>query len=1156
MKLKYLLAASAVSLSSAVVLPAPVAAQQITTGIEGTVTDEAGTPISGATVTVTDERTGATRTFTTGEGGTFAATGLVTGGPYTVSAAAAEYEGQTVSDIQTTLQGNTNLTFALSSGGGVITVTAARVQLTQLAVGPGTSFTAEVLANAPTFNRDIRDIIRIDPRVSLDREDSATGGSGADRISCLGGNDRGNSFTVDGVLQGDIYGLNDTGFSSRSSTPIPYDAVRETQVQFAPFDVEYGQFTGCAINVITKSGSNEFHGGAFFEYGDNSMRGDTVGNRTVSPLEEDIRYGVSIGGPIIPDRLFFFGAYEYQEAGAPQETGPTGGGYPNQVAGVTVDQFEAISQVLRDVYGVDTGPLATSLPFKNERWFARLDWQVNDDHRLEATYQRLEEASTRSDDFATSTFPNQVTGLNSFYRSGTESNYYSGRLYSNWTDNFSTELRYSRSEISDIQDPVGGGEAQSDSPQVRFIVGVDNAIDGTVLAGPGFSRSANDLETLIEQYYGAAKFEAGDHSVKLGFEANKADIVNLFVQNATGTLHFRNVNDLAAGLLSNGTNTFPNESNVVSGSAVGALINATPTGDINTAAANVKRTIYSVFAQDDWQLSDQVAVVLGVRSEWISGNAPEANANFMARYGYSNDIGFDALDPIVLPRFGITYDMDDFAVFSRPQLRGGLGLFSGGDPLVWFGNAFQNNGRIQGEGSNRTAGFCPAGQMDVVNASGQFTGFPQCVRDAASAQASNGLADTQSIDPNIKVPTVLRGNIGFRTGLEFAESGFFSGWELNLDYIFSRYNDPYTVVDLSQVVNPALGLGGYTIDGRPIYRAIDPTAANCDAVYRGANPKPVWENVTAPCFSTSRDDELMLTNSDGFDSQIASAILSKQFDRGLFTEGGSTFVSLGYAYTDSKDRRNLYNSTAGSNYDQTAAFDRQNPDVSRGFYGSKHNITFSGSFAEQFFDDLDTRFGFTFVARSGRPYSLTWAGSGVFNDSASGSNNALIYIPTGINDPNIAPVGTGPGRSNQAAVEQLVALAQSLPCARDYIGRTIERNTCSNDWYYDLDLSFSQELPGPGSFFGVDDKIKVFAMFDNFLNFLNSDWNLQRRRQFAGLQDVASLASGNGGVDAQGRYVITGFNAPVNGVPDFENDNFINVSSSVWRLKVGVSYAF
>jgi hypothetical protein len=424
MKLKYLLAASALGLSTAIILPAPVVAQQITSGIEGTVTDQDGNPIAGATVTVTDTRTGASRTITTGENGSFVAVGLVTGGPYEVSASADGFEGQTVGDIQTTLAGNTGLSFALSSGGGVITVSASRVQLTQLAVGPGTGFTAEVLEAAPTFNRDVRDVIRIDPRVSLDRDD---GGSGQDRISCLGGNDRGNAFTVDGISQGDVYGLNDTGFSSRSSTTIPYDAVRETQVQFAPYDVDYGNFTGCAINVVTKSGSNTFHGGAFFEYSDSGMRADHYFDNVrgvtvpVAPIEPDKRWGAHIGGPVIPDRLFLFGAYEHQEAGQSQDDGPVGAGYPNEQIGISLTQFNAISDAIRTIYGVDTGPLVTSRPFKNDRYFVRADWQITDRHRLEGTYQRLEESTLRTDDLFTGTSPTAI-GQNTFYISGTTSN--------------------------------------------------------------------------------------------------------------------------------------------------------------------------------------------------------------------------------------------------------------------------------------------------------------------------------------------------------------------------------------------------------------------------------------------------------------------------------------------------------------------------------------------------------------------------------------------------------------------------------------------------------------------------------------------------------------------------------------------------------------
>ncbi|WP_228242967.1 TonB-dependent receptor [Porphyrobacter sp. GA68] len=1146
MKLKYLLAASVAGLTTTAVLPTPVAAQQITSGIQGQVTDQNGTPLAGATVTVTDTRTNQQRTSSTSNDGRFRFDGLTTGGPYTVTAISAGLEGQSVQDVFLNLQGNTQLIFALETAateGDVIVVTGARARLTQLAVGPGSSFTAEVLANAPTFNRDVRDVIRIDPRVSLDRDD---GGSGQDRISCLGGNDRGNAFTVDGISQGDVYGLNDTGFSSRSSTPVPFDAVRETQVQFAPFDVDFGNFTGCAINVVTRSGTNDYQFGGFFEYSNSDLRGDTVAGRPVAPIEPEKRWGVYLGGPVIRDRLFLFGAYERQTAGQSQDDGPAGGGYANELAGVTVTQFNEISQVLRDVYGIDTGPLVTNRPFKNERWFVRGDLQITDDHRLEATYQRLEEAATRPDDFFTGATSPQITGLNTFSLSGTSSNYYSARLYSQWTDRISTELRYSRSEVQDIQDPIGGGEAQSANPIPRIIVGVPNAAGtggGTVLAGPGTSRSANDLRTIIDQYRAVLRLDADRHQFKFGGEVNHADLFNLFVQNATGTLVFRNVNDLRQGLLSPGTgnnqtNTQP--ANVVTGQTEGAFGNVTATGDINSAAAAFTRTIYSAFAQDEWQMTDQLGLTAGVRVEWYDGGRPDLNRNFVARYGINNNTGFSNLDPIVMPRIALTYDVTDFSVFSRTQLRAGAGVFSGGDPLVWFGNAFQNDGSAFALGTTQAAG-CPTGQIDVV-VNGQFTGVPACFRNAASATAAAGQGFTQSIDPDIKVPSVLRLNAGLQSTLDFATAGFFSGWNINLDYIYSKYRNPYTVVDLSQTPNRSLGLNGFTIDGRPIYVTINPLNPGCSARLVDITPTPIFEGFSPACVTTAREDELMLTNSGGFRSHNASFILSKQFDRGVFTEGGSAFFSLGYAFSDAQDRRNMYNSTAGSNYDLTAAFDRQDPAASRGFFSSRHNISLATSFGETVFSDLMTRLSVTFVARSGRPYSLTFTGGSVFNDNASGVDNALAYIPTGASDPNVSPL-SAPG-----VAQQVADFAQGLKCARNFAGRTIDRNTCSNDWFFDVDLQLSQELPGPGRLFGRNDRLRVYAMVDNFLNLLDSDWNVQRRRDFAGRQDIAQVS----GVDLQGRYIFTN----ANGIGTFDSDNGINVSSSVWRLKFGVNYDF
>ena len=1152
MKIKYLLAASVVSLSAAAIMPTSVAAQQITSGIEGTVEDAAGAPLAGATVTVTDTRTGQSRTQTTGPEGKFRADSLVTGGPYTVTATAPGFEGQSVENIAINLQGNAALSFNLTSAatdGNVIVVSGDRVQLTQRAIGPGTSFGTETLEAFPSITRDVRDIIRIDPRVSLDRSNEV------DRVSCLGGNDRSNAFTVDGIAQSDLFGLNGTPFASRNSLPIPFDAIRETSVEFAPFDVQYGQFTGCAINVVTKSGSNEFHGSAFFTYADDSLQGDTADgvDFSSSPYKEK-RYGVSLGGPIIKDRLFFFGAYEKTDLADAQEDGPTGAGYPNELPFATQSDFDRFSSILSNVYGYETGGLARGLPEGSERYFGRLDAYITDDHRLEATYQHLEETNVEPDDFSTSTTSGAVTGINSFEDEGTESDYYSLRLYSTWSDVFSTEIRASRAIVQDIQGPVGGGEAQSDNPIPRFVVGVQNGTDvGSLIAGPGFSRTSNDLKTKVTQIKALGRMDFDAHQITIGAEYNQLDVFNLFAQNSTGTLTFNNLDDFEQGLLSGGTDTFPSGQTIVNGGAAGSYGNFTASGDINDAAASWKRNTWIAYVQDDWQATDQLSLTAGVRVEWLSGDAPVANPNFFDRYGFTNANSFGKIDPVVLPRLGLTYELDNDGFISNTVIKGGVGRFTGGDPAVYVSNAFSNNGFAVGFGQTGNASCVPAGtQADVVTG-GTFTGIPQCVINAASANSARGLADTQSTDPNFEQPTVWRANLGISTNFG-TPSGFLSDWRLDLDFIYSRFVNPVDFVDLSQVVDPSQGLNGYTVDGRPIYRAIDPTRAGCNAQLQneGGIP-PTYTNITPACFGTSRDDEIQLTNGKSYESKVFSAVLSKNWNQGLLTPGGSVRFNVGYAYTDGENNRYNNSSTATSSFDIVAAYDRQNVDVATAEYESRHNISAAINFREEFFGDYGTSFGAIFVARSGRPYSIVWDNgpSSVLNDSASGDFNSLLYVPTGLGDPNAVYRDTTTRIDGVSTVVQTAAEAEQRlndyinanDCISDYRGQVLPRNSCRNNWFYDLDLRFAQELPGPMSAFGLtNDRIRLYADFDNFLNLLDSSKNVSRRYGYT--EGVVRADA----IDSQGRYVYSSFSGP--------RDPVIQSSSSLWKIQLGVSYEF
>lgn len=1138
MKIKYLLAASVASLSTAGLMAVPAAAQQITSGIEGSVRDDSGTPIANATVTVTDTRTNQTQTSSTTSSGQFNISSLTTGGPYTVTATAPGFEGQTIENQFITLQGNKQFSFGLAANSdeSVIVVTGARVGVSQLAVGPGQSFSLETLEAFPSISRDIRDLIRIDPRVSLDRSNSV------DRISCLGGNDRTNTFTVDGITQADSFGLNGTPFAARNALPLPFDAIRETSIEFAPYDVEYSDFTGCAVNVVTKSGSNDFHGTAFFTFRNEDLRGDTIDgqNFTPAPFEEK-RWGATLSGPIIPDRLFFFAAYEETDLGDSNDTGPAGAGFPNDTNFVTQAQFDEFSQIARDVYGRDIGGYPTSLPESSVRYFGRLDAYITDDHRLELTYQRLEEQNVESD-----TGNQELTGLNSFEIEGTESDYYSARLYSDWSDKVSTEIRISRSEVSDIQGPVGGGEAQSDNPLTRLSVGVVGPTQNGILSsGPGIFRSANQLDTRVDQAKIQMNIDAGDHQIKLGAEVNDLQVFNLFAINATGTLFFRNLDDFRNGLVASGgfSSVFGDTAdNLAGGGLGGGTINATPTGDINEAAATFGRQIWSFYAQDEWQATDQLNIAAGLRVQIYDGSAPRANPQFLSRYGFSNANAFSKIDPVILPRIAATYSLENEGFFRNSSVTAGVGMFSGGDPIVYFSNAFSNNGFSTGSGDTFDTpcnGIQDAnGQISVVS-NGQFTGFPGCAITAGSAQSAAGLADTQSTDPNFDNPTVLRGNLGFTS--EFgAGGGFFDNWNLNVDYIYSKFIDPLNFVDLSQVVNPSRGLNGFTVDGRPIYAAIDPNANGCTAqlVGTGGTP-PTYTGVNAACFSTRRDDEIQLTNGRSYDSHVFSLALSKRFNGGVFTDNGSVSVNMGYAFTDSNNFRNANSSTATSSFDESAAFDRQNPANSTSNYETRHSFTFATNFTEEFIDGFDTQLGVFFSARSGRPYSLTFDGGGVFNDSSSGNDNALLYIPTGVNDPNLSP------SSDAAAVQSLLNYVAGTNCGFT-AGQTIRRNTCTEDWVFDMDLRISQEIPGPGRLFGVEDKIEIFADVDNFLNVLNNGWNTVAPRGVFGDGQLVDVVDGN--VDGDGRYIISGFN------PDDEPN--ISTTGSAWRVQLGVRYEF
>ena len=1153
MTLKGFLAAGAAAVALSVSVAAPTLAQTVTSSVRGTVTSDTGAPVAGATVTVTDTRTGTRRTVRTGSDGRFAVQNIEVGGPYTVEVDTDQYRDQTVQDVYVDLANRTVLTINLGAAGGSgdeIVVTASRSVQTDLAVGPNATFGPQELAELPSITRDIRDVIRLDPRVRIDATNSSA-------IQCVGGNNRFNSVTIDGVRNADSFGLNNSGFQSRAGLPIPFDVIRETSVEFSPFDVEYGQFTGCNINVVTKSGGNDFSGSGFASFSSQKLKGSTLeGNEVGRVPFKEYRWGATFGGPVIEDTLFFYGGYEQSKLNDTQDTGPIGGGFANERAWVTVAQANAIATAL-EARGIPTsGGIVNVRPRPNRRIFGRVDWNITDNHRIAASYARLREFETLGDDFAASP-TNSVALGSTFYRRGTSSETYSVRLFSQWSDNLSTELRVSRADIDDLQDPVGGGEAQTGAPIPRVIVGSQNDLNGdgdfldaneagSVIAGPGFSRSANELITQLDAIKAKADYVMGDHTFTIGYELDQGDYYNIFAQNATGTLVFQNLAALNAGQLLTGTAIANNPTGVqiATNAFNGTYTNAPFSGNYNDAAAIFSRAIHTGYIQDEWQVTERLNAVIGVRYDHFeSSDNPKANPNFLTRYGFSNTQGYSGLSA-VLPRLGLTYEADE-TLFGTTTFRGGAGIFTGGDPTVWFSNAFSNPGNtlagpIQPGRVAVGTSACSIAQLTLPAGSLQT---PACVFNAAVAAAAASDGRVDAIDPNFKVPTVIRANFGFTHDTDFGgfAGGFLDDWTAQIDFIYTRGRNSVDFVDVS------LDQIGTAIDGRPIYQVVDRLRnAGCTAVPTG-NVRDPFTNVNAACSGNQNQasqDSIVLTNAlQGNKAYTISGIFSKdfEFDSPLLNKPAELDLSFGYAYTQADDSSPATSSVSTSNF-LNVSTDRFNAmDLATSNYETKHNVTFNATYTEQFFKELDTTFAFFFQARSGQPFSLTFNNTGAFGDTSSGfgSQRSLLYIPTGPADPNVT-FGAG---FNQAA---FFAFLERVG-ADKYAGSVAPRNAFTSGWFLDADFRFQQELP---SLFGI--KPKMYADVQNFPNLFSDQANILRQVAFPQVSNIVTI--GNAANPNTGA-----------GSPRFQYNAFAvapsplegrSVDASVWQANFGLRFDF
>ena len=704
---------------AAIMLAMPAFAQFSTSGIVGVVTDEAGNPVPGAEVLVVHEPTGTVKTVVTQNSGRYRANGLRVGGPYTVTITKSGYQGDQFGEVYTALSDDFQLNAQIQSGSaqlGSLEVVGNAVTAGTFgpdAKGTMTTITRDQIDNYPTISRSLNDFARLDPRVVV--IDKAR-----QELSVAGQNNRYNNLTIDNVPANDEFGLNASGLPARNQV-ISIETIEEFQINISPYDVTQSNFNGASINAITKSGTNEFDGSAYYLFRDDSLIGENENGVDFNDFEEDI-YGFTVGGPIIKDKLFFFAGYEKFERTDPgPSVGLLGTSLATEFATSRAD-IDRIASIAQNVYGFDAGQIdsPTDLVDEDEQLIVKLDWNVNATNRLQLTYTDNEGAEVIIPDRNRSEF-----SLGSYwYTNQIERDALSLIWYSDWTPNLSTEVNFSVSDY--LSTPLTSARL----PQV--LIETDG---GDVLLGTERFRHANRLDTEVTTFFAAADWVLGDHTIKFGFDYKETDIFNTFVFSSLGEYEFGSIDAFEAG-----TPDFYQ-----------LRIGTDPNDPFPAADWTLENT--GLFIQDTWDVAYDFSLTYGVRIDIPSvDDTPLFNPLFTDTFGFRNDGTIDG-NEIVQPRVGFNWDVSEGQYAS--QLRGGVGLFAGSSAGVWLSNPFTN----------------PGGNVSVFQGSDvAFSADPdnQPIPGGGPNSASQ---DVDVIDPNLDQPTIWRTNLAYDRELPWGING-------------------------------------------------------------------------------------------------------------------------------------------------------------------------------------------------------------------------------------------------------------------------------------------------------------------------------------------------------------------------------------------------
>lgn len=995
--------------------------------IFGLVTDDKGEPMIAATVQARHVPSGTLYGVYTRDDGRFTIPNMRIGGPYTISISYIGYKTHTEDNIYLSLgqnlRYNTKLNPESISLDEVIITANTNEILNSQRTGAATNIKKEALASLPTLSRSLNDFVRLTPQ-SRASSVATTTGSGT---SFMGQDSRYNNLSLDGSIFNNSFGLASAPGGQANSTPIGLDAIEEIQVNLAPFDVRQGGFTGAGVNAVTKSGSNNVEGTAYFNTRNEALVGNEASGKNVTILNFDIKqFGVSVGAPLIKNKLFVFLNAEAERREDPLQyralrPGETSGGNITRVRATALD---SLRDFLKSKYNYDPGDYdGYTLPTYSDKALAKLDYNINSKNKLSLRYNYLKSyRDVLASGSGAAGFRNgNLNALNfssANYRINNNIHSVIAELNSIIGSSMSNQIQVGFTANRDFR--------SSPSPRVFPLVDIREA--GNTFTSFGYEAFTpnNRLNTNTIQFQDNLTWYLDNHTLTGGVNFESFSFENAFTPRYYGNWTYASLNDFYKA---------------ANGDSVSAPIYEIQYSVLPNREVPVdKITIYQpgIYIQDQVStLRDRLTLTYGIRldmpiysSDAAFLNQRVADANFRDADGSNIKIRTDELPKTRImysPRVGFNYDAKGDRSL---QLRGGMGVFTGRVPFVWLSNQIGNNGVTKNTIREVNAGTRKYLFTDNVEA---------YIPENPTLAPSFNIAAT---DANFKFPQLLRLNGAIDYKLPFDIVG-------SVEAIYNKTINNIYYIDANQK-GP---IGTYS-------------GADARDFYSGGNANRINSFVT---------DAILLKNTGRGYSYSITPKLERQFKNDLY-------IMVAYNFSESKDLLTGGSIANSSWSDNFSYYGNNYPDLAFSNDDQRHRFISAVSYKFKYLKFMSTQVSLFYQYYNGDRFTLTVNGD--VNQDGITRNNDLLYIPNSGDELVFKDISNGPTAQEQR--DAFMNFVNSNPELADYKGTYFPRNGAYLPFIHGLDFTIIQEFKIKAA--GKNHTLQIRADIYNFLNLINTDW--------------------------------------------------------------------